>query len=114
MLLVEIPKFPRLRGEKAIWALFDFIDELEEQRGKELTEKQTAALIKLARGLISSIEIEIGSEKDFEEMWFEKKGSKVEKVTLNLLKDIEVLSDTEGRYIFDLSEKLEYNSSACA
>ena len=52
---VVVPRYPRLRGEKAVRFLQDFINELEEQRGKELTEKQTTALIKLAKGLISSI-----------------------------------------------------------
>lgn len=55
---IEIPEFPRLRGEEAIEALYDFVNELEEQRGKELTEKQTTALIKFAWGLLSSIEAE--------------------------------------------------------
>ena len=59
---LEIPEFPVLRGEKAIEALYDFINELEEQRGKELTEKQTTALIKLTKGLISFIEAEIQSD----------------------------------------------------
>ncbi len=59
---IEIPEFPRLRGEKAIRALYDFINELEGQRGNELTEKQTAALIKLAKGLILSIETEARSD----------------------------------------------------
>jgi hypothetical protein len=30
----------------------------------------------------------------------------VEKVTLQTLKDIEMLSDTKGAYLFDLAEKL--------
>ena len=55
---LEIPQFPVLRGEKAVKALYDFISELEEQRDVELTDKQTDALIKLAKGLISSIEAE--------------------------------------------------------
>jgi len=55
---IEIPEFPKLRGEEAIEALCDFVNELEEQRGKELTDKQTTALIKFAWGLISSIEAE--------------------------------------------------------
>ena len=58
MQLIEIPEFETLRGEKAIEALYDFINELGEQGGKELTDKQTNALIKLAKGLISSIETE--------------------------------------------------------
>jgi hypothetical protein len=58
MRYLEIPKFPVLRGEKAVRALYDFISELEEQRAEELTEKQTVALINLAKGLISSIEAE--------------------------------------------------------
>lgn len=73
MQALEIPEFPVLRGEKAIKALHDFINELEEQRGKELTEKQTASLIRLAKGLISSIETETQSrtsDKDIKETRF--------------------------------------------
>lgn len=55
---IKIPQIPVLRGEKAIEALHDFINELEEQRGKELTEKQADAMVKLATGLISTIETE--------------------------------------------------------
>jgi len=53
---IETPEFPRLCGEEAIEALCCHILELEEQRGKELTDKQTTALIKLTKRLISSIE----------------------------------------------------------
>lgn len=70
---IMVPEFPRFCGEKAIETLYDFINELEEQRGKELTEKQTAALIKFARGLISSIEAETRSstsDKNIREMRF--------------------------------------------
>ena len=70
---LEIPEFQILRGEKAIKALYDFINELEEQRGEELKEKQIAALIKLAKGLISSIEAETRSgtsDKDIKEIRF--------------------------------------------
>ena len=73
MQFIEIPEFPRLRGEKAIEALYDFVSELEEQRGKELTDKQTTALVKFAWGLISSIEAEnqLGtSDKDIKEIRF--------------------------------------------
>ena len=55
---IKTPEFPRLRGGEAIEALCYYILELEEQRGKELTEKQTTALIKLTKRLISSIEAE--------------------------------------------------------
>jgi len=55
---IQIPEFPRLCGEEAIDALRDLVRELEEQRGKELTDKQTTALIKFSLGLISSIEAE--------------------------------------------------------
>ena len=73
MQFIEIPEFPRLRGEKAVEALYDFVNELEEQRGKELTDNQTTALIKFACGLVSSIEAEnqLGtSDKDIKEMRF--------------------------------------------
>lgn len=71
MQYIEIPEFPILRGEKALKALYDFIDELEKQEDKELTEKQTTALIKLAKGLISTIETEtqpVTSGKDVRKM----------------------------------------------
>ena len=48
-------EFPILCGEKAIWAIRGFVDEIEEQRGEELTEKQVDALIELANGFILSI-----------------------------------------------------------
>jgi len=55
---IQIPELPTLRGEKAVKALHNFIAELEEQRGKELADKQATALIKIARALISSIQAE--------------------------------------------------------
>ena len=58
---IEVPDFPRLRGEEAIEALCYHVLELEEQRGKELSDKQTTALIKLVKELISSIEAETPS-----------------------------------------------------
>ena len=59
MRYIEIPEFPVFRGEKAIKFLRDFANELEEHRSEELTVKQAAALIKIAKGLISSIEAEM-------------------------------------------------------
>ena len=73
MQFIDIPESPSLRGEKAVAALYDFVNELEKQRSEELTDKQTNALIKFAWGLISSIEAErqLGSsEKDIKEMVF--------------------------------------------
>jgi len=56
---IKIPKFPVFRGKKAIRVLHYITNELEEQRCEELTEKQAAALIKITKGLISSIELEM-------------------------------------------------------
>ena len=55
---IAIPEIPELRGQKAISALYDAIAELEEQRGNQLTEKQSRALIKIAKGMISSLQVE--------------------------------------------------------
>jgi hypothetical protein len=55
---LTIPTFQTLRGEEAIKSLTEYIKELEEQKPMELTEKQTNALIKSAKGLIASIESE--------------------------------------------------------
>jgi hypothetical protein len=58
MQYLTIPVFPTLRGEEAIKALNEYIKELEGQKPVELTEKQVNALIKFARELISTIELE--------------------------------------------------------
>jgi hypothetical protein len=55
---IEIPKISELRGAKAIKALSDAITELEEKNENQLTDKQTEALIKIAKGMISSIRVE--------------------------------------------------------
>jgi hypothetical protein len=60
---IQILEFPKLRGKEAIQALNAFITELEEQRGQELTDKQTNALIKFSSGLISSIEAQNQSNR---------------------------------------------------
>ena len=70
---VEIPEFPKLRGEEAIEALNDFVRELEEQRGKELTDKQTTALMKFSLGLISSIEAENRASRTMDRLCEEMK-----------------------------------------
>jgi len=60
---IKIPKLPIWHGEEAIEALHENIKEFEQQRGKELTDKQADAMIKLAKGLISSIEAEVAVSK---------------------------------------------------
>lgn len=60
--MIEIPEFPVLHGQDAIEALNEIVEELREQKGKELTVKQAKALIKFANGLILSIQIEMSSE----------------------------------------------------
>ena len=77
--LIETPEFPRWGGEEAIETLRHHILELEEQKGKELTEKQTAALIKFTQGLISSIKTETESshlDKEWHGRWFEENKAK--------------------------------------
>lgn len=55
---IEIPEFPTLRGEKAVKALHDFVAELEEKRRGESADKQTTSLIKIAKELISTIQVD--------------------------------------------------------
>ena len=62
-----------MRSEDAVEALCCYLIELEEQTGKELTEKQTTALIRLVKRLISSIETETQSstlDKEWHARWF--------------------------------------------
>lgn len=48
-----------MQGEKAVDALQDFVDEIEERGGEELTERQVDALKELANGLVISIRAEM-------------------------------------------------------
>jgi len=94
---IEIPKFPILRGEEAIEALYDFINELKEGRGKELTDKQTNALVKLAEELISSIEAETqfhASDALNEEIHFM---DQLKKTVMKWLCEMRAIENVNGR-----------------
>jgi hypothetical protein len=61
MQALELPKSQILQGNEAIDALNEYISELHQYNGEDLTKTQTNALIKLAKGLISTIENETSS-----------------------------------------------------
>ena len=63
MSFIELPTVVSLRGEDAVQALQGMIGEFEKQKGKELTDKQADALIKVANQLIWSIKAETHSGK---------------------------------------------------
>ncbi len=65
---IIVPEYPKLRGKEAKQTLLKLIREFEEQRGKELTDKQTNALVMFAKGLISSIEMEMGASPSNKEI----------------------------------------------
>ena len=52
----EKPEVYVLKGEEAIETLNNYIHELKEGTAQELTEEQTKAMIKLAEGLIQTIQ----------------------------------------------------------
>jgi hypothetical protein len=56
------PIFPRLQGEEAIESLQNFIKELE-TGSKDLTKNQAKVLKKVAKGIIASIEAELGAPR---------------------------------------------------
>ena len=60
---IELPKFKVLKGKEAIKVLHEYIDELQQGKENILTEEQTSFMIKIAQGLISSIENETKSEE---------------------------------------------------
>lgn len=64
---LQVPKSHLLQGKEAITALNEYIGELEQYTGEDLTRTQTAALIKLAKGLISSIENETTADEQVKE-----------------------------------------------
>ena len=92
MEFIEIPTFPILRGREAIKSLSEFIEELEEKRGK-VTEKQTETLIDLARGLISCIESE-GTDKNIKE----RQGGSFERVKGVLLSGLQLCKAQRTRF----------------
>ncbi len=53
---LEKPEIVVLKGKDAIETLHNYICELEEGSAEELTEEQTKAMIKIANGLIQSIQ----------------------------------------------------------
>jgi hypothetical protein len=55
---IEIPDSLILRGDEAVEALQYFVNQVEEQRGKKITEKQADALLKIADALIVTIKAE--------------------------------------------------------
>jgi hypothetical protein len=57
-MLIEIPEVRELRGEGAVKALSSVIAELKAQKEKKLTDPQAEALLKIAKGMISSIQEE--------------------------------------------------------
>lgn len=59
MAYIEIPETHRTSGKEAIQSINEYINELQQQTNKELTRKQKSAMIKFARGLITSIETEM-------------------------------------------------------
>lgn len=63
---INMPKIVYLRGKKAVEALSTFVNELEKQRGKELTDKQVDALIRIANELITCIEAQIQTNTVFQ------------------------------------------------
>ncbi len=60
---IKLPQLVRRRDERAIQGLYEFIHELGEYDGERLTDKQKVALIRVAEGLISSIQAEMRVRK---------------------------------------------------
>ena len=61
---IKRPNSPVLCGEKAIDALYNYVGELEEKESPELTERHKAALTKVAKALISSLEDEVQTKDE--------------------------------------------------
>jgi hypothetical protein len=52
------PEILTLKGEEAAAVLREYLKELQRAKPEELTERQTAAMIKITEGLLSTIEAE--------------------------------------------------------
>ena len=68
---IEIPDIPNLHGEKAIEALSEFIAELKKQSRDQPPDKQSQALMKIAKAMIASLEAQRETPKPKRMMrWF--------------------------------------------
>ena len=65
-----MPKFKVLHGEEAIKALHDYIEEINREESGELPERQKAALTKVAKALILSLEDEHRIKEEINESGF--------------------------------------------
>ena len=68
MQTLATPNFEVLDGMEAVATLWEYIGELEDRRGKDLTTRQTDAMIRLAKALISSINFHMRESAEAERM----------------------------------------------
>lgn len=97
MQTLETSNLEVLDGARAIEALREYIDELEERRGEDLTKRQTDAMIKLANALISSIESHMQKSAEAERLNAELQSNlesefsltgRFRKTVVNVLKEV--------------------------
>lgn len=63
---LEVPETPILQGEDAVRALNEYITELKQEENP-IDDKQRTVMIKLAEGLIRSVQAEIVAQKNSDE-----------------------------------------------
>ena len=84
---IKRPRFPVLCGEEAINALYNYVDELEEKESPELTERHKAALTKVARALISSLEDEVQTKENVGKFGFSISLDRIKQAILKPLRE---------------------------
>jgi len=87
MKYIKRPESPVLCGEEAINALYNYVDELEEKESPELTERHKAALTKVAKALISSLEDEAQTKDETGKFGFLFPLDRIKQAILNPLRE---------------------------
>jgi uncharacterized protein YycO len=83
----ERPKIHVLRGDRAVEALNKYVEELEENKPEELTEAQTKAMIKFAKGIISAIQDETNVLESVKQLYLLDKLKKAVKTVSQVLQE---------------------------
>ncbi len=83
MRYVKRPSLSVLSGEEAIDALHKYVEEINGEESGEITERHKAALTKVAKALISSLETEDREDRDVKNPEFLNQLGNIKKALLN-------------------------------
>ncbi len=82
MSYIKIPRYPVRHGQEAIDALQKYVEDINGEESGKLTERQKAALTRVAQALISSLETEVRGDEGFGNALFPIEWAEIKKAIL--------------------------------